>query len=512
MYKVLIVDDEIAARETIAALIDWEKIGFSQVVLAKNGKHALEYFEKDKFDIIITDIQMPIMSGIELIEEIKRISPEQKFIIISCHESFDYARKAIQLGVTDYIIKDLATKVELEALILSMLSDIKRQYTFENGVNADISEKLREFIAKGSKQDLVEISEAIGFSKTHSLVGFSLFLSRKGGNLEWSGCVLKFRDLIKKKFPASFMAYDNEVFILSSAESNFSMLYFMNNVLEQANFIRLMASKCGIKSVSIGISEYSKNLERIPDLYRHAKEASEMRMFVGLNKNIFYDTISTKATIYDSNNIDERLYSIKKMLYNANKNISAELCDVYKDRFDVGFAKINYYRYVNDILFGFLQGFVDAKHINRKKIEECGIKLSSSYINSLETIEEMRDYFVNVFSRLLKDNSHENLSISDRAKNLIYENLERKISLNEIAEMMHLHKSYLSRIFKEETGENIVQYIVNTKLERAKSLLKNTNMKPSDISNILGFATPQYFSIVFKKYTDETPSQYRKEK
>ena len=107
MYRVLIVDDELAAREMIACLVDWKEIGFEEPDMAKDGRQALEFFRQKSYDIVFTDIEMPFMDGLEMIEEMKREKSGQRFVIISCHESFAYARRALQMGVSEYLIKDL---------------------------------------------------------------------------------------------------------------------------------------------------------------------------------------------------------------------------------------------------------------------------------------------------------------------------------------------------------------------------------------------------------------------
>ena len=130
MYRVLIVDDEYASRETLKCIIDWNSIGFEEPVCVNSGKKALLEVEKGLFDVIITDIEMPGMDGLELISKIKEINEKQRFVIISCHERFDYARSAIKLGVKDYIIKDLVTSEELYLLMMDIISDVDNSLPF----------------------------------------------------------------------------------------------------------------------------------------------------------------------------------------------------------------------------------------------------------------------------------------------------------------------------------------------------------------------------------------------
>ena len=129
MRTVLIVDDERPARELLKMTLDWEALGFSTPLEANNGKKALEQYNMHKPDYIITDIQMPVMDGLELIEKIKEINPNQRIIILSCHESFSYAKKALKLGVMDYLIKDALNPDTLADMLLSNSTEIE-SYNF----------------------------------------------------------------------------------------------------------------------------------------------------------------------------------------------------------------------------------------------------------------------------------------------------------------------------------------------------------------------------------------------
>lgn len=117
MKTVMLVDDERPARELLKLSIDWEKAGFRILWEARNGRQALEQYQQQKPDLIITDVQMPVMDGLELLKEIKRICPSQNIVILSCHENFSYARQALKYGVMDYLIKDALTEETLYSLL-----------------------------------------------------------------------------------------------------------------------------------------------------------------------------------------------------------------------------------------------------------------------------------------------------------------------------------------------------------------------------------------------------------
>lgn len=136
MYRVLIIDDEEPARETLKYLIDWGKTSFEISGFAKNGKEALESYAELKPDLIITDIQMPIMDGLELIRKIRTENDSQKFVILSCHENFTYAREAIKYGVSDYLLKDLLTPQDLYSLLEKIKNEMADEKSLKSGDSA----------------------------------------------------------------------------------------------------------------------------------------------------------------------------------------------------------------------------------------------------------------------------------------------------------------------------------------------------------------------------------------
>ncbi|WP_017810895.1 response regulator [Clostridium saccharoperbutylacetonicum] len=125
MYKVMIVDDEIPAREILSYIINWEETEFKIVYSASNGKEAFDNYSDIKPDLIIADIQMPVMDGLDLIEEIQKVNKAQKFLILSCYEDFTYAQRAMKMGVTDYLIKDLITPNDLYGILAKTKTDLE---------------------------------------------------------------------------------------------------------------------------------------------------------------------------------------------------------------------------------------------------------------------------------------------------------------------------------------------------------------------------------------------------
>ncbi len=162
MYKVLIVDDELPARETLKKIIDWNQTQFEICGVARNGKEGIDMFETFRPDLIITDIQMPVMDGIRLIQMVKEVCVNQKFIILSCHEKFQYARAALKLGVEDYLLKDLLNPDDLYVLLNKIsndldqdmqLSEVELGNEFDYQMDAFRFAAIKQLISESIKED-----------------------------------------------------------------------------------------------------------------------------------------------------------------------------------------------------------------------------------------------------------------------------------------------------------------------------------------------------------------------
>ncbi|MEM1484147.1 response regulator [Oscillospiraceae bacterium PP1C4] len=521
MYRALIVDDEMAARETLKCIIDWIKVGFDAPVTAKNGQQAWELYQQEHFDIVITDIEMPLMNGLQLIENIRSVCPSQKIVIISCHERFDYARQAIRLGVEDYLIKDLLKPEELYAYVLNIKSVLNEQNQFRHAQYTHIvNDSIRKLICREplTEPERSTLRMQLNLDAKQTIAAMMVVVDSYGKLRSQSTGSTWFENM--ERFKASLCANSlaciefetGQYFILYQAEGNFSVLNFMNSSIQYANFLRTLSKESGIPSLSIGISNPSGKLDDIPELYRQSVQACGMRVIVGLNKNILYNGIGNKPKTFDKDVLDHSLKEVKQLLFERDTHCIQQIKRLYSADLIDGFMEVNYYNYLNTRLYGILIAYIDRQGFDYGHIFS-GFPFHIKAVDQLETVKEMVDYFCRAIGLVLSYNAppiNED-GMVQKAKKIVEQNFGKDISLNEIAEMLHVHKGHLCRVFKEETGENLMQYVVTYKIEKAKIMLVTTSMKLSEISDSLGFATPQYFSTVFKKLTSLTPINYKKQ-
>ncbi|MDL2214332.1 response regulator [Clostridia bacterium OttesenSCG-928-O13] len=506
-YKALIVDDEYAARQTLCRLVDWARFGFDAPVLAENGQVALELYHRSRYDLVFTDIEMPVMNGIQLIEGIRAQNPGQRIVIISCHEKFEYAQRALKLGVEDYLIKDLLTANELSAYLSSFTLEGQAARGAQKAEESDLCGLLRE--AAGGAA--LPADAPLG----HGAVAVFALVLDEGAKLlvEWGSegmekGVSRFLQALEP--PAHYYPGGDTVYLAFDTEPNHSTLFYYSNVITLSNAVRTAAKGQGLGRVSIGVSDVCESAAGLAEALRQASEAVQMRILIGPGHTTIHDTIALRKSALDYRKVEYLLDCIRDYSFHANTACLHLIDKLYAITLPNSFADVHYYAFINSRLW--FQMLAVAQSQGRQPAEVLrSIGTGIEEVNTMENSREMAAFFKTVFMNLFaEDERPENDNLVNRALRLIEREYARDISLGYVAEQLHTNKSYLSRVFKEQTGDNLMNYITKRKIGRAEYLLQNTHMKLYEISDSLGFASPQYFSTVFKKYSGKSPQEYKK--
>lgn len=534
MYKVMVVDDEIPAREILSYIINWKNTDFEIAYNASNGKEALDKYCDINPDLIITDIQMPIMNGLDLIEEVQKINKNQKFLILSCYEDFTYAQRAMKMGVTDYLIKDLISPNDLYGILSKTKNELKntnkattitkKEHNLLNLLRENKDIALRKLIFNYiSEEECYKFVDNFNLNLNGKLYAlFFIQIDNFFKQVQDENFYLKnLQEIIKtvngiiEEFNVGEVFYsDNGEFtaIINIPTTN-SEADIINYCYSFAQEIQRRLSTAFNISLTISISSPFKKLSGIKKYWDEIFKLSKMKVFLGngsiilnntfvKNFNLDFDTLNKRVSniseAINENDIDKLNYGIT---YLYNKDIK-------------GFMQLNYLNYINSTLLDLV-----IKTCNRYTIDYKEI-FSTSYIpieilSEKETVEEISSWFIEVFTKIININYSNNLKnkysskVSD-AIDCIIKNLDNySLSLTYIAESINVHKVYLCRIFKEETGENVTQYILKARIDKSKEMILSTNYKLYEISEKLGFNSPQQFSILFKKVTGITPNQFR---
>jgi len=534
LIKILIVEDEMLIRVGIKSCIDWEANGFEVIGLAEDGEQALDIIEKLRPEIVLTDIKMPNMDGLELIDRIKKQYPTIRVIVLSCYNEIDFIKKAMKLGADDYILK---LSMEPGAL-LEVLNNTKSAIDSREKADLQSSNNQREIkISKNFiKEDLYKkvIDEAISVERLVGdlkSIGSSMSFSRLNVIYasidDYSNASLKSRLDDRHLLKFSVTNIIEEILLsyckgdIVEVEKGEYLLLF--DSCEEADCQKILKEFCfkvnnALESyfnisISFGISGITGDMSSFKTMYTQAKKALEQKFYSGRGSILFYD---------------EKLeFSDKFILLNLQDEKMLQTC---LENLDYDGAKA--------IIKKFFYGIYNLKMYHPSKVRMAGVELLNPFINvakkfeletdfalitsgnienpvdilmKAETVSYIYNWFESVVEKFIDYLSNKRLSAERpeilKLKQYISDRVYEDITLDKAAKISNMSKSYLSSVFKKETGESFTDYVNRLKMEEAKILIQRYDLKNYEVAEKLGFIDESYFSKLFKKYIGISPSK-----
>jgi len=532
VYHVLVVDDEALIREGIIASIDWQAIDCRVAGEADNGASALEMIERVRPDIVICDIRMPGVDGVRVAETIKERNDEMKIIFVTGHDEFVYAREALRNRVFDYILKPvdgelLRKAVESAKQSLEQTRKAKEEAErFKQALEANKPAWRAAFIRQlltGGRFDAAEIVEKIGFfglkSEYYQVILLEIDKAagagRHGSEYERQFLFYSVREAI-----AGRLRHDGASYMEEIEESRFLCLLCMARPLDTLTVLEQASELCrrqydGI-SLSCGLSDVYTDLSASHHAYKQALQALSNKFYLGNGSIIPYRELSEQirpAQAADSYSAGIRTV-LRRWTEYADGQAEAELRRLliavigHPDRAgaDIHRSKCSAVEFVVCLLREFeaigIEGFRIAAD------ERAYARLLEA-----ETLDDLVNAFGELVGRIVRWNeskrsSHYHLVV-EKAVDFIVTHFAEEISLNDVATVVHMNASYLSRVIKKVTGANFVDILLKTRIERAKAHLKQPELKTYEIAAMVGIPDSKYFSSVFKKEVGQTPTEYR---
>ncbi len=512
MIKVLIADDELLVRIGLRTTIDWEKNGFTIVGEAKNGKEAVELFDKFDADIIITDIRMPVVDGLEVIRRLKEKKKDLKSIILTHYDEFSYAQKAIKLGASEFILKNNLSADNL-LLILKKLSkemEPPKQNNIRSSMKTDflyyaLEKAILSNISKVNYTELMNVDMDVQFFE-HFYVAYGKICYNGDADYDMSHNDF-FKNISnifisKNHVRQAMMMVDNHLIYLYNI--NFKTNDHKNELEEIIDMLKRNIKQFFDLDIYFGVSSVSHELLDIPKLVIEGKTACE-RCFFSENKVIHYDQNLEKI-------VDDNIKIKPDVIRGYVESSDMEKLYAYIDnRFDKIYTTYN--------KMGVRKLFIDfislAKIIYQERFPEEEIvndaKFRYLYFEKLSDFNAIKVYVKDVYHFITMINEEKDYSYYiKRSIQFIKENYERNISLDEVAEYSQISKSYLSLLFKQETGINFSIFLTNHRIEKCKEYLKESHYKIYEIAEKVGFDNPYYFSKVFKEKVGISCKEYQK--
>ncbi|MDY4251587.1 MULTISPECIES: response regulator [unclassified Clostridium] len=534
MYKLLLVDDEILVREAIAGNIHWKELGYELVSTCENGKEAITYIKENKVDVVLTDVCMPFIDGIELSKYIHINNLEIDVIIFSGYNEFEYAQKAIRYGVSEYLSKPI-TSYELSEVLINLKKRLDKKKEIENEFKKINKSYFKNLILIQSKiiKNLIMGNELEESRKEIEEYGINIdYLSYRVAIIEidiYSDSYNTDKDKIKQGDMKSFVIYNisNEIIkrynageVCKGDNNRAFILLWTNSPREFSNIISKIFEeiqeevfKFSELTITISIGE---NVYSLSDLHKSYKDAEELLLYKYLwNENQIFDREKLKNKLNASLNldgiIDKLILSIK---LNERKQIEENIFEI-QELFREGYIKKDK---MCLYLFEIISQTCDLLRLSNiaeefiYKIKENSITKITESRSLSEAIVILKEFcFMSCEKMYIQKNSYSN-KLAILALDYIEKNYnDYDLNLNIICSYLCISTSYFSTIFKNYTGYTFMEVLIRTRMDKAKELLENTNLKNYEISDKVGFRDPHYFSIAFKKITGKSPKEYAKE-
>ncbi len=507
LIRVLIVDDEYIVRLGISSILDWETHGFVVCGTATDGQDALTKIPILKPDIILADILMQPMNGLELLSECSQKYSQIKFIMLSNSTDFHYVKKAMQLGACDYIFKLEINKDDLLRTLKSVplssrptpIKDVLYQkhdllmalLTGETSSSAHTSSLLQQLAIDqfDGKYQLL-------------LMQFFPVSSVEDGLYSLCHAAQAIIEQFTATIPKSLCLWWKELLFVVLVKDTYA------TAIDEPFCQKIYAHtkryiNCQVVCV---LSNYAFEISQLPDVL-HSVNETIMQFFYSPSV-IFY----TKPLVFKNH------YSHKQLLSDSQKMLSL-LQSTKPDWFSAIktiFSNIAANYYLPDIYKSYIRNLLE--HISSFFISQCHFQVPQQVCEDIDhnkiiiaqTAAEVEEYALYYLSLLKKQT--QSLEYSPEiysAQKYIKENLHKKITLSEIAQYVNVSESYFSHLFKKETKINFIDYVNNCKIKAAQEMLLHSSMKVSEIAASLGFENPNYFNILFKRLTGNTPGNYR---
>ncbi|WP_427340359.1 response regulator transcription factor [Caloranaerobacter sp. DY30410] len=506
MYRLLIADDEPIEREGLKLIINKNLPDIQVVGEAKNGREAIELVEELSPDILLLDIKMPGINGIEAAKEIRRKYKNLKIIILSAYDYFAYAKESFSLGVYDYLLKPVR-RVKLIETLENVIKEIEKE--------------------RIERQEKLKLREELSDIKNMLEEKFVTIILEDG---------LKYEENIKNRIEILDMTFDSYYVLVISIESRINSDVVSNLYDEVFRYFKHRE-----KSI---ISKYNNNIYVLVEV--ETTNEIEIKKISYERANKIYNRLIEKYDIdirigvkigRGLNSLKKAIIEVNKLIISTkNKNIVSDFYD--KNEEDLIEIKEEYQKMLN-IIKGIVNGDRESLIELDNLLEILCISENNKIINLYEIvsilrflifekrgkmyfcdllskdkdidldlcnvkrviIEELNKYFIEISNQ-----SHE---IVEKAKEYIYKNYNRDIKLEDVAEKVSVSPYYFSKLFKKETGKNFIDFLTELRIEEAKKKL-DTGMSIKAVARCIGYNDPNYFSRVFKKITGMSPNSYKK--
>ena len=529
-YKVFFVEDEIVTREGIRDNVNWEVNGFEYCGEASDGEMALPLLQTTRPDVLITDIKMPFMDGLQLCRIVRERMPWIKLIILSGHDEFEYAQKAIELGVTEYLLKPVTVQIFHQSLrkIATQLDQERKEKKELEKLHEQVKESqavlkerllLKLVLGAISSAEAIEQGQSLGLdliARYYTVVVLKARLDDRTDQFDYDE-YLQVQEIV-----AALVDKNPDIFLLKKDWEELVLVIKgdTHEYLEEERDLLLSQINLNIKKtryhLTIGMGT-ARN--RMADIYQSFVEA--LAAFQ-------YSNSGSQSEVTQGMDLESAHKFSREGLLNINKAavenfLRSGVREGAGAFFDENIgpmadAALKSYLIKNYIV-------VDVIIATAKLVKEWGgdidrvvpeVNSIDTLLTGIKTIENLKEQVCQILMSALifrdaRAHPQHSRLIEQARKYIDQHYMAADLVLNDVAACISLSPSHFSSVFAVETGQTFKDYLTAVRIQKARELFRTTALRSSDIANQVGYSDPHYFSFVFKKNTGFSPSEFRKQ-
>ncbi|CUX71235.1 putative response regulatory protein [Clostridium sp. C105KSO15] len=532
MKRVMIVDDEVLVRLGIQSLIKWENYGYQIVCDASDGEEALQKIRQYQPDIVLTDLKMSPVDGFELISECREKYPHIQFIVLSSYNDFDNVRNAMKMGAFDYVFKLTVKPEELLKIMDEATSSGKGTDTVQE--TTALAERNLEVIKRGLfkrilnsetflkkyLEELMRLPLSVNFDHPFHILSITIddfkVVRKKGDFMDLELLIFTMENILSELFNRHHRA---EVF--QYGEYDFAVAVNLEENQDHKTFFTAMEKEFGIFSscarqyygleVSGALSRECTGIKGLKEAIAQNRGTLNMRFFSEPGKLHPYErsvkeeavlpagfhssVLERLAAEYDFFGMRKFLEDLFEFLKEKNRWEPEEIRYLLRKAY--GTLAASFARSRADIDL-----FLDKNGINMEASINDYTYLEKIRQSVLELLEQYKKEYESNSGRILRKEVAE-------AKSFVRSHMKEELQVAEIAAMVNMSGSYFSHVFKKEEGISFLEYVYRVRMEHARYLLENSDLKINEIADEVGIFNPNYFSTQFKKSVGQSPLEYR---
>ncbi|MDD6065377.1 MAG: response regulator [Firmicutes bacterium] len=525
LYNIMLVDDEAEVRQSILCQIPWEELGFQVTADAENGEDALEKMMTAEPDVIITDIQMPFMTGLEFIEKVREDYPGKEIVIFSGFSEFEYAKQAIRLGVKEYILKPV-DKEELTEILkkikigldqkMAQLRDTRSIYENYRKTYSAMKEQFFCDWVNPVKRvaNLEEGFQEYGIAGHDADKWLGVFISVRRSRQDSGSAVRLCVEKLLQNILGDSCPYD-----IFSMDGEIGICFYRKKEQSLKDFLKLM--DCVVRdgeklfgfTLTVGVGSEKYELEQLAVSLCEAREALGYRLIMGRGRTIYIQDVEPdayKLLTLESEEENELIHAVK---FETRQRIE-QTVEKLLMKMDVTRVSWHQYQsYVNELLHSLMQ-LIRQYELDGRRFFAYG-ENGHEMLRHMKSREEIQEFFTELCIKiricLEEKRAQDSGKIIRKAKEYVEKNYTNpELSVEMVCEQLNLSQCYFSTVFKKETGQNYVTYVREIRMKKAAELLNRTDDKTYIIAQKVGYTDPYYFSSVFKKTYGMSPSRFRK--